>query len=108
MRSFWIGSLALFTAAWALGCPFMTQGTGDTNSFGQGGAASASSGHATASSSGDGTGGTGGSTLCPPNSTKTCYPAPDGTIGMGECKAGTQTCRVDGTGYDACMGFVTP
>ncbi|MEP7123586.1 MAG: hypothetical protein ABJE95_21840 [Byssovorax sp.] len=37
-----------------------------------------------------------------------CYSGPDGTLGKGICKEGMQTCRKDGTGYDACLGDTKP
>ncbi len=44
---------------------------------------------------------------CCPGRTRTCYSGPAGTAGVGVCKAGTQTCRSDGT-WGACKGQVTP
>jgi hypothetical protein len=108
MRTLWIGSLAFLVVAVGMGCPFGSDGlVGDTSAFSNGGASSASNSGASTASSG-GTGGTGGGTLCAPGSTKSCYPVPSGTMGVGECKAGVQTCRPDGNGYDACMGAVVP
>ncbi|APR87236.1 Tryptophan synthase alpha chain [Minicystis rosea] len=45
---------------------------------------------------------------CVPNTTASCYSGPAGTIGVGPCQAGTQTCNAQGTGYGPCMGEVTP
>lgn len=73
-------------------------------------------GCATGSSWGDGgtggTGGTGGDTggarICQPMSTIACYTGPSGTLGVGACQGGTQTCNSAGTGYGLCEGEVTP
>jgi len=46
--------------------------------------------------------------VCTPGSTLPCYQGATGTLGVGACKAGTQTCLVDGTGYGACLGQVLP
>jgi hypothetical protein len=45
---------------------------------------------------------------CTPGSTSSCYGGPSGTMGVGTCSAGTQTCNDTGTGYGACVGAVTP
>ncbi len=47
---------------------------------------------------------------CPPNSSKSCYAGPSGTVGVGICKAGTQTCITNhGTSaWGPCLGAVTP
>ena len=55
-----------------------------------------------------GEGGSGGSTNCAPGSKIGCYSGPTGTKGVGICAAGQQTCRMDGSGYDACVGDVGP
>lgn len=57
---------------------------------------------------GGGSGGTGGASTCAPGSEIDCYSGPDGTKGVGICKAGKQTCRMDGSGYDACVGEAKP
>ena len=54
------------------------------------------------------TGGGGGATICAPGMKIDCYSGPDGTKGIGICQAGKQTCRMDGSGYDACVGEVKP
>jgi len=47
--------------------------------------------------------------VCLPNSSLTCYSGPAGTLGVGACTSGTQTCNADGTGpTGACSGEVTP
>lgn len=64
-------------------------------------------GIATASST-SGDGGAGGSASCVANTTAPCYSGPDGTKGMGPCKAGVKTCNAQGTAYGACAGEVIP
>ena len=45
---------------------------------------------------------------CTPGETQKCpYHASSGTEGVGPCKAGTKTCKADGT-WDTCVGEVTP
>ncbi len=46
-------------------------------------------------------------TACTPGQTQPCYDGKSGTLGVGLCKAGTQTCDVDG-GWGGCTGEVTP
>ncbi|MDI1443332.1 hypothetical protein [Polyangium sp. 6x1] len=45
---------------------------------------------------------------CAPGSTQSCYTGPDGTMGVGACMAGVQTCNPDGLGYGPCVGEVVP
>ena len=45
---------------------------------------------------------------CAPGSQQDCYPGPAGTLGVGVCSAGTQTCLASGAGYGACEGAVVP
>lgn len=52
--------------------------------------------------------GTGGGSTCEPESVAKCYSGPDGTKDVGICQAGTQACKRDGSGYEACEGEVTP
>jgi hypothetical protein len=40
--------------------------------------------------------------------TKACYTGAEGTQDVGACKAGTQTCLPDGSGFGECMGEVVP
>lgn len=68
----------------------------------------AGTGGATSTGSRGGGGGTGGSSGCKPGSTAPCYSGPDGTQGVGICKAGTKTCNAEGTAYGACSGDATP
>ncbi len=44
---------------------------------------------------------------CGCGSDRACYSGPNGTLGVGECANGTQTCLSDAT-YDECLGSVTP
>jgi Beta-propeller repeat len=53
-------------------------------------------------------GGAGGSSACEPGKTAPCYSGPEGTEGVGICKAGSKTCNAEGTEYGACTGDVTP
>lgn len=46
--------------------------------------------------------------VCTPNTTRTCYTGPAGTLGEGICMSGTETCNADGRGYGACVGQVLP
>ncbi|WP_437854241.1 SBBP repeat-containing protein [Sorangium sp. So ce363] len=52
--------------------------------------------------------GTGGGSTCEPESVAKCYSGPPGTKDVGICEAGTQACKQDGSGYEACEGEVTP
>ncbi|XYH96789.1 hypothetical protein ACMHYB_54945 [Sorangium sp. So ce1128] len=52
--------------------------------------------------------GAGGGPTCEPESVAECYSGPSGTRGVGICQAGTQACKQDGSGYEACSGEVTP
>ncbi|WP_437588779.1 hypothetical protein [Sorangium sp. So ce1000] len=52
--------------------------------------------------------GTGGGSTCEPESVAKCYSGPAGTKDVGICQAGTQACKRDGSGYEACEGEVTP
>ncbi|MCA9720041.1 MAG: choice-of-anchor L domain-containing protein [Myxococcales bacterium] len=49
-----------------------------------------------------------GSCLCSPGEQQDCYTGLPQTEGVGECKAGTQTCNENGTGWGACEGEVLP
>lgn len=57
--------------------------------------------------SGASTGG-GSSTPCEPGSMSACYTGPSGTLGVGLCVGGVQTCAEDGLGFGPCEGEVTP
>ena len=52
-------------------------------------------------------GGAGGAAACTPEQTQDCYGGPEQTRGVGACKAGTQTCQVDGE-WGPCEGEVLP
>lgn len=52
--------------------------------------------------------GAGQCVACLPGTTQSCYSGPVGTQGVGICRAGTKTCRADGSGFDGCVGEVTP
>ena len=45
--------------------------------------------------------------VCKPGMTRECYTGPDGTVGKGPCKAGSQQCSEKGT-WGACQGSVLP
>ncbi len=45
---------------------------------------------------------------CAPDATTACYTGAAGTLGVGLCKGGQQTCNAQGTGYGACAGEVVP
>ncbi len=46
--------------------------------------------------------------VCTPSATTSCYSGPAGTLGVGVCKSGTQTCDALGTSYGPCVGEVLP
>jgi hypothetical protein len=46
--------------------------------------------------------------VCKPGTSQACYDGPAGTLGVGICTAGTQTCKQDGTGFGPCQGEVLP
>lgn len=45
---------------------------------------------------------------CVPGQKQPCYQGAPGTNGIGVCKAGTQTCKTDGTGWGECVGQILP
>jgi hypothetical protein len=47
-------------------------------------------------------------TTCERGSVQDCYTGPDETKGVGICTGGTQTCKTDGSGWEACVDEVTP
>jgi len=58
---------------------------------------------------GGGTGGTGGGPgICVPDESRACYEGPEGTLGVGVCKGGTQVCNGDGVGHGPCQGQTLP
>lgn len=86
---------------------------GDSGGGGSGGATGtgATAGSSTGGAGGSATGGSGGSTgtpgECTPGATEDCYTGPPQTLGVGICKAGTRTCKDDGS-WGACLGQVKP
>lgn len=46
--------------------------------------------------------------VCTPFTVAACYTGPAGTAGVGICQAGVQTCNASGSGYEACVGDITP
>lgn len=55
-----------------------------------------------------GVGGAGGAGVCVPGAVEPCYTGPEGTDGVGLCRAGTMTCKADGSGFEACQGEILP
>ncbi|MEP7122275.1 MAG: choice-of-anchor L domain-containing protein [Byssovorax sp.] len=49
-----------------------------------------------------------GPCACAPGTTQTCYQGGPGTVGVGACKAGTQTCAANGTAWGPCTAQVLP
>lgn len=85
------------------------QGAGGSGGASAGGASSeggASSTVASASSTAMSSSSTG--TYCTPGASQPCYDGPQGTEGVGICKAGMQSCLPDGSAYGECVGEVTP
>lgn len=54
-----------------------------------------------------GSSGAGGAECCTPGETRSCYSGPDGTLDVGPCRAGSQTCSA-GCAWGPCEGEVTP
>ncbi|WP_437671835.1 SBBP repeat-containing protein [Sorangium sp. So ce131] len=66
-------------------------------------------GGAGGSDAGTGGGGGGeGQSSCVPRAQAACYGGPEGTAGVGRCRAGVATCNDDGTELGACDGEVLP
>jgi hypothetical protein len=86
----------------------------DAPAGGAGGEAGGGAGAGTTGGGGAGAGTTGGGgvgagLVCEPGTYQTCaYSGPQGTEGVGTCKAGERVCNTDGDGYGACMGEVLP
>ncbi len=93
----------------ALGCGDDTTATGG-GAGGSGGETVSSAGSTNSTGDGGGTndGGGGGSTACTPGAEEACYTGPNGTEGVGLCRAGTRTCLEDSSGFGDCEGEVTP
>lgn len=68
----------------------------------------ADAGTGSATTGAGGQGGAGGSSTCDPGKAAPCYSGPDGTQGVGICKAGSKTCNAEGTAHGACIGEVMP
>jgi uncharacterized protein (AIM24 family) len=100
-RTTWLAAMPLLPLALLSACG--DDGPTDTSSSANAGGASATSASATT-----GTGGQGGGGVCTPGSTSLCYTGPAGTETLGLCKAGTSTCKADGSGYGACEGEIKP
>jgi hypothetical protein len=49
-----------------------------------------------------------GMCLCDAGTQQACYTGPDGTAGVGVCRAGVQICGDDGLGYGPCQDQVLP
>lgn len=61
-----------------------------------------------ACSSGGSGGDDGDPPSCAPSATRPCYAGPPGTLGVGACHAGIETCAADGSAWGACRGARTP
>ncbi len=96
-RVFFVAAIACAAELAACASP----SPGETGGNGGGGASTSSP------SSSSGGGGVGGM-ICDPGSKIPCYTGPSGTLGVGICKGGEQTCNAQGTGYGLCEGEVTP
>ncbi|WP_170229904.1 SBBP repeat-containing protein [Polyangium fumosum] len=81
-------------------------GTGGTGGMGGGGMGGGGTG-GQGGQGGGGMGGTGGMSGCTLGTTQPCYAGPDGTQGVGPCKAGVQTCEPNGE-FGACVDEVLP
>lgn len=102
------GAAALVLGATAVGgAAGCLQILGDEGPFVLGTGGGGTGGAGAAGGSG-GTGGTGGTEGCEPNTTRSCYSGPDGTEGVGNCKAGTEACSDDGNSWGACEGEIKP
>ncbi len=107
LRVLGLGSLLLLTGACEqiLGLGNFSEGSTST-----GGTTTGSGGGATTSTT-TGGGGTGGDPpiTCSPGEVKACpYKGPGATENKGVCKAGTQTCLPNGSGFGECTGEVRP
>ena len=45
---------------------------------------------------------------CTPHARELCYTGPEGTEGVGRCRAGLRTCADDASGFGPCVGEVLP
>lgn len=57
-----------------------------------------------------GAGGLGGGlgTECAPGTMRDCYEGPPGTVGIGGCVSGLETCNDEGSDWGPCLGQVIP
>ncbi|MDC0743063.1 hypothetical protein [Polyangium mundeleinium] len=46
--------------------------------------------------------------VCEPHAQELCYTGPEGTEGVGACRAGLRTCAGDGSGFGPCTGEILP
>lgn len=46
--------------------------------------------------------------LCDAGTTRDCYTGPPGTVNVGECMPGSETCNAEGTDWGTCVGEVLP
>ncbi|MDI1437135.1 hypothetical protein [Polyangium sorediatum] len=46
--------------------------------------------------------------VCEPHAQEVCYSGPEGTEGVGACRAGLRTCAGDGSGFGPCTGEILP
>jgi len=110
-RAFLLGSLAVSCASLAA-CDLVA-GIGTYCEVGVDPGCATSGTGATGGSGGTGgtgaTGGTGGTAAeCTPGEQRECYSGPRATKGIGTCKAGTEQCNPEGTGFEPCAGEVIP
>jgi hypothetical protein len=47
-------------------------------------------------------------TPCAPGDTRACYTGPDGSLDVGPCRRGEETCSADGLTWSDCVGEVVP
>lgn len=80
-------------------------GCGTGGDGGTAGTSTSTGGTGQGGTTADGGGGAGGSPPCTPQSIQDCYDGPAGTVGVGVCTAGQQTCMDDGT-WGPCEGQV--
>lgn len=102
----WCAGLAAAAFGLASSCASGSDNPGDT----EGSASSSSSGSASNGGMGgaSGSGSSGNMMVCMPGEMEECYSGPDGTKGVGICKAGQRTCLGDGSGFTVCVGEVVP
>lgn len=84
-------------------------GTGGSDARMDGGIDGGSGGESGAGGA-SGSGGIGGGvgTECDPGMERDCYTGPPGTVNVGACMSGLETCNAEGTDWGACLGEVVP